>query len=205
MCLLSLSNWSQSNWDSTGSHDHLEPITVGNLMDYMDWLFWGFIPTLEGIWSRCVMRMVWTIGNQGAILRIRGLESKEEKNNSFQLHRSDGTCKYFWILRNTSQSLEVCGCFQYTLDYNIIIFIIGLKMIFTHLSCTVRHFFRKETTLAQKDDSHTESNNGFLSLSLSLTHTHTHTQAAWESIHFAKPDTLLSADPGHLGHTVLSK
>ena len=53
-------------------------------------------------------------------------------------------------------------------------------MIFTHLSCTVRHFFRKETTLAQKDDSHTESNNGFLSLSLSLshTHTHTHTQAA---------------------------
>ena len=36
----------------------------------------------------------------------------------------------------------------------------------------------KETTLAQNDDSHTESNNGFLSfslsLSLSLTHTHTH-------------------------------
>ena len=190
---------------STGSHDHLEPITVANLMDYTDWLFQGFIPTLEGIWSRCVMRVVWPIGNQGAILRIRGLESKEGKNNSFQLHRSDITCKYFWILRNTSQSLEVPGCFQYTLDYNIIIFIIGLKMILTHLSCTVWQFFRKETTFAQNDDSHPESNNGFLSLSLSLTHTHTHTQAAWESIHFAKPDTLLSSDPGLLGHTALNK
>jgi len=179
------------------------------LRHFTDWLFQGVIPTLEGIWNRCVMRVVWPIGNQGAILRIRGLESKEEKNNSFQLHRSDITCKYFWILRNTSQSLEVSGCFQYTLDYNIIIFIIGLKMIFTHLSCTVWHFFRKETTLAQNDDSHTESNNGFLSLSLSLslslTHTHTHTQAAWESVHFAKPDTLLSSDPGLLGHTALSK
>ena len=80
-------------------------------------------------------------------------------------------------------------------------------MIFTHLSCTVRHFFRKEITLAQNDDSHTESNNGFLSLSLSLshTHTHTHTQAACESMHFAKPDTLLSSDPGLLGHAALSK
>ena len=62
-------------------------------------------------------------------------------------------------------------------------------MIFTHLSCTVRHFFRKETTLAQKDDSHTESNNGFLSLSLSLSHTHTHTHKQLEKAYILQNQT----------------
>lgn len=46
-CLCPLAG--HSKWDSAGSHDHPEPITMANLIDYTDWLDLGQVPILRAL------------------------------------------------------------------------------------------------------------------------------------------------------------